>query len=38
MIEKWDVNVDKVKADLQKDIDELKIHLKDLLEKMDETT
>lgn len=38
MIEKWDVNVDKVKTDLQKDIDELKIHLKDLLEKMDETT
>lgn len=38
MIEKWDVNVDKIKDDLKKDIDELKIHLKDLLEKMDEIT
>jgi hypothetical protein len=32
MIEKWDVNVDQVKINLKNDIDELKIHLNDLLE------
>jgi hypothetical protein len=30
MIEKWDVDINKVKADLQKDIDELKAHLSQL--------
>lgn len=30
MIEKWDVDINKVKADLQKDIDELKTHLNSL--------
>lgn len=38
MIEKWDVDVNKVKADLKKDIDELTAHLNNLLEKLDETT
>jgi cytochrome c556 len=30
MIEKWNVDINKVKADLQKDIDELKTHLAEL--------
>jgi hypothetical protein len=38
MIEKWDVNVDQVKINLKNDIDELKIHLNDLLENQHGTT
>ena len=37
MIEKWDVDIEKIKEDLQKDIDGLKIQLNDLLEIRNET-
>jgi len=32
MLEKWDVDVDTVKADIQKDIDQLKKHLEETIE------
>lgn len=38
MIEKWDVDIEKIKEDLRKDIDELTAHLNDLLENDNETT
>lgn len=38
MIEKWDVNIEKIKADLKNDIDELTTHLNELLEKRNGTT
>lgn len=37
MIEKWNVDIEKIKEDLQKDINQLKIHLHDLLETRHET-
>lgn len=37
MVEKWNVDIDKIKSDLKKDIDELTTHLNELLEKMDGT-
>lgn len=37
MVEKWNVDIEKIKEDLRKDIDELKIHLHDLLETRHET-
>ena len=33
MMEQWDVNIDQIKTDLQKDIDYLQTHLKETIEK-----
>jgi hypothetical protein len=38
MVEKWDVDVEKIKIDLQKDIEELTAHLNELLENTNGTT